>query len=401
MTLKEWFDADRFMPHGHCFQWDPAILWSSVTADVLIALAYTAIPFTLVFQIMRKRKDLPFNWMFVCFGLFIVACGMTHVMDVITIWRPHYGISAMVKVLTALASVPTAIILFKIAPKIVRFPSFSQLMDEQALRMRAESESQAKDRLLASISHELRTPLTPVVMTTEILRRDETLPEPVKRALDVIAHNVQLESKLVDDLLDFARVSTGKLSVELAECDVHEVLERAVRVCFGPNITDGQKVVTKLNAPRHKILGDATRLQQVFWNLLQNANKFSSPGNSITISSRTENERLCVDITDVGCGIEPSMLERIFEPFTGDDHTAAGKGGRQGLGLGLSIARHIVLAHGGTLVAASDGANRGATFTVSLPTHDAITHHSLALDQRIKIEAQLSPANRQIQTSSS
>ena len=101
------FDVDRFMPHGHCYQWDPGILWTSVISDSLIAAAYVAIPFTLVFQIMRK--DLPFNWMFVCFGMFIVACGFTHIMEIITVWRPHYPAMAIVKAITAAASVPTAI----------------------------------------------------------------------------------------------------------------------------------------------------------------------------------------------------------------------------------------------------------------------------------------------------
>ena len=90
------FDVERFMPHGHCFQWDPGILWSSVTSDALIAAAYMVIPFTLVFRIMRKR-DLPFNWMFFCFGVFIVACGTTHIVDIIVVWIPFYGLAAVIK----------------------------------------------------------------------------------------------------------------------------------------------------------------------------------------------------------------------------------------------------------------------------------------------------------------
>src|SRR5438477_9526579 len=129
-TLMDLFDAERFMPHGHCYSWNPDILWTSVISDTLIAAAYTAIPFTLVFQIMRRRNDLPFNWMFACFGLFIVACGGTHVMEIITVWKPLYPLSCVVKAITAAASVPTAIILFRIAPKIVKLPTLQHLLDE-------------------------------------------------------------------------------------------------------------------------------------------------------------------------------------------------------------------------------------------------------------------------------
>src|SRR5689334_4507479 len=160
--MNDLFDIDRFMPHGHCYQWDPGILWTSVISDALIFAAYVSIPFTLVFQIMRKRKDLPFNRMFVCFGVFIVACGLTHLMEIITVWKPYYPISALIKAVTAAASVPTAIILFRIAPKIVRLPTVGQVVREHTLRIKAEAANEAKDRFIAVLSHELRTPLMPV-----------------------------------------------------------------------------------------------------------------------------------------------------------------------------------------------------------------------------------------------
>lgn len=247
---------------------------------------------------------------------------------------------------------------------------------EEALREALK----AKDRFLASISHELRTPLTPVLIMTEMLQQNKTLPQPVKSALEVIARNVRLEAKLVNDLLDISRAISGKLHVELTECDLHEIVERAMRVCFGPSNAKQLSVVTKLNAPRRKFRGDATRLQQVFWNLMQNALKFTPSGGSVTISSRNENGRVCVDISDTGRGIEPAMLERIFEPFTEENSASNGNGSREGLGLGLSIARSIVAAHGGTLVATSDGADRGATFTVSIPILPGVTDLPLLQD---------------------
>ena len=260
----------------------------------------------------------------------------------------------------------------------------------------------AKDRFLANISHELRTPLTPVLMMTDILQRNKTLPQSVKSALDVIGRNVELEAKLVEDLLDVSRANTGKLRVELSRCDIHQIVENALRVCLGSSNAKQLNVVTKFNAARHEISGDATRLQQVFWNLIQNAVKFSSPGGLITISSRDENGRVCVDVSDNGCGIEPTKLEQIFQPFTQEDGAIGDKGGQRGLGLGLSIARHIVVAHGGTLVAASDGVNRGATFTVSLPTSREMTDMPPPLlDEQSAKKAQALLTTAQIQPSSS
>src|SRR5436190_23348759 len=115
------FGQNGFMPHGHCYLWDPGLMWLHLISDFLIAAAYFIIPFTLV-NFVRKRRDLPFNWMFVCFGIFIIACGMTHVMEIITLWKPYYWVSGIVKAITALASVPTAILLIRLIPQVVNIP---------------------------------------------------------------------------------------------------------------------------------------------------------------------------------------------------------------------------------------------------------------------------------------
>ena len=115
------FGQNGFMPHGHCYLWDPGLMRLHLISDFLIAAAYFIIPFTLV-NFVRKRRDLPFNWMFVCFGIFIIACGMTHVMEIITLWKPYYWISGIVKAITALASVPTAILLIRFIPQVINIP---------------------------------------------------------------------------------------------------------------------------------------------------------------------------------------------------------------------------------------------------------------------------------------
>src|SRR5437763_9059538 len=119
--LKALFSSDGFMPHGHCYLWRPGVLWLHIVSDSLIALAYFSIPFTLVYFV-RKRKDLKFQWMFVCFAVFIVACGATHLMEMVVIWQPIYWVSGSVKAVTAMASVPTAVLLVRLVPQALRLP---------------------------------------------------------------------------------------------------------------------------------------------------------------------------------------------------------------------------------------------------------------------------------------
>src|SRR4051812_47326224 len=120
--LAPLFSSDEFMPHGHCYLWQPGIVWLHVVSDALIALAYTTIPFTLLYFV-RRRRDLPFTWIFLCFGLFIVACGATHYLEIVTLWKPWYWLSGIVKAITALASLPTAVLLVRLIPRALALPS--------------------------------------------------------------------------------------------------------------------------------------------------------------------------------------------------------------------------------------------------------------------------------------
>jgi hypothetical protein len=135
--FKHLFSSSGFMPHGYCYMWRPGLVWLHVVSDVLIALAYFSIPFTIVYFI-RKRRDVPFNWMFVCFGLFIFACGATHAMEVWTLWHANYWLSGSIKALTALASVPTAVLLVQLVPQTLALPSPEALRLEIAERTRAQ-----------------------------------------------------------------------------------------------------------------------------------------------------------------------------------------------------------------------------------------------------------------------
>jgi PAS domain S-box-containing protein len=236
---------------------------------------------------------------------------------------------------------------------------------ETALK-NAQAAARAKDQFLAAVSHELRTPLTPVLMNVSMLREEETVPPPVQDSLEVIERNIRIEAQMVNDLLDFSRIVNDKLELNTERCDLHEIIQRAADVCMSAGNPKALNILMQLDASHHHLNADVLRLQQVFWNLIQNAIKFTPPGGRITLSSRNEGEKVCITVADTGRGIDEPLLEKIFEPFEQGAHR--GKESLHGLGLGLAIARRIVTAHGGTITASSEGIDRGATFTIVLQT---------------------------------
>jgi len=247
-----------------------------------------------------------------------------------------------------------------------------QKQDEEELE-RAHHEalaaSRAKDDFLAALSHELRTPLNPVLLLASEAAQDTSLPEPLRDKFDIITKNVSLESRLIDDLLDLTRITRGKLTLKLVNVDVHAVLEDALTV-VRPDI-EQKKIALDLDLAGSQpvICGDGVRLQQVFWNVLKNAVKFTPEAGRITVTTRLEaDRRLAIEIQDSGIGMTAAEVNRIFEPFSQGDHV--GKGGSHrfgGLGLGLAISRRLIELHSGNIVASSEGRDRGATFRIELP----------------------------------
>jgi PAS domain S-box-containing protein len=229
----------------------------------------------------------------------------------------------------------------------------------------AEAVNQAKDHFLAMLSHELRTPLTPVLMTVQSMQREGNIPPQWRDDLELIRRNVELEARLIDDLLDLTRISKGKLQLELQLMDGHEIIRDAIQMCLAEAQEKQLWVQQELRAAVRHVRADATRLQQVFWNLIKNAVKFTPPGGTIRVLTRNDDSgRFVVDVSDTGMGIEQEQLEHIFDAFEQGGQTITRQFG--GLGLGLAISKAIIDMHGGTLTVASDGRNRGATFTVAL-----------------------------------
>lgn len=225
----------------------------------------------------------------------------------------------------------------------------------------AEAASRAKDQFLAALSHELRTPLTPVLAFSSVLEMNVALPDEIRRQIEIVRRNAELEARLIDDLLDLTRISSGKLKIEPEPLELAEALEHVVEICREEASAKG--LVLERDGARDEtvVLADPARLRQILWNLLKNAIKFTPSGGRILMRTLAPApERIVVEVSDTGAGIEPAEIERIFQPFEQVGKRAGG------LGLGLAISRGLVEAHGGTLTATSDGPGRGATFRVEL-----------------------------------
>jgi PAS domain S-box-containing protein len=230
----------------------------------------------------------------------------------------------------------------------------------------AEAANCAKDQFLAVLSHELRTPLTPVLTTVQVLEEEPGLPEDLRVWIEIIRSNVELEARLIDDLLDLTRITQGKLQLNVNTVDVHNVLGSVLDICRPDIQNKNIEVVVELEATQCSVRGDSARLQQVFWNLLKNAVKFTPSGGTITLRTLNEtNGMLRVDVHDTGIGIEPEVLPKIFDAFEQGDRNITRLFG--GLGLGLAISKTLIDTHGGAIEASSGGKGHGATFSVELP----------------------------------
>ena len=234
----------------------------------------------------------------------------------------------------------------------------------QEAREAAEAANHAKDRFLAMLSHELRTPLTPVLNTVQALEDGDDLPGDLRAAIEMIRRNVELEARLIDDLLDLTRISKGKVQLRLETVDAHALIGTALDICGDDIRAKHLTVTTELRAAEHHLRADAARLHQVFWNLLKNAVKFTPAGGSITVrSGNPVPGRVRFEVADTGMGIAPENLPKVFEAFEQGSRAALG-----GLGLGLAITKAVVDLHGGTITADSAGPGQGAAFVTELAT---------------------------------
>jgi PAS domain S-box-containing protein len=236
---------------------------------------------------------------------------------------------------------------------------------ERAARSRAEVLNRAKDEFLATVSHELRTPLTAILGWARLLRTSTLDAPTTTRALETIERNAKLQAQLIDDLLDISRVVTGKVHLDVRPVDLVSVAQ-AVLEAFSP-AADAKRIRMQatLDPGAGSVLGDAARLQQVVWNLVSNAIKFTPEGGAMEVVLASDPDRVTLQVRDTGIGISPDFLPHVFDRFSQEEGGTTRR--RGGLGLGLSIVRHLVELHGGTVRAESPGEGQGATVTVVLP----------------------------------
>lgn len=246
----------------------------------------------------------------------------------------------------------------------------------EQLKVAAESATRAKDEFLKSLSHELRTPLNPAMLLATALSLDPGLAPAVRKDVESIVSGIAMQMVLVDDLLDLTRITGGKLRVDFSSVDAHEALNQAVDQLKRDVEGNRIQVEFDLAATRRHVRADPLRLQQVLWNILKNAVKFSPPGAEVQLRTmdsgyqRDQQNFLAMEISDSGVGIGPEMLDRVFEPFVQESHEGSNRFG--GLGLGLAITRRLVELQDGRVSAKSDGRGKGSTFRIELPLAEPV-----------------------------
>jgi signal transduction histidine kinase len=369
--------SPEFMPHGFCYLWDHNLIWLHLISDAVIALAYFSIPLTLVYFV-RKRVGLPFHWMFLMFGLFIVACGSTHVMEVWNLWHADYWLAGIIKTITAVASIVTAILLFQLVPKALALPSPEALQEanqnlidrtDELERRRSElarsnAELVAANKELEafsySVSHDLRAPLRSIDGFSLALLEDyeEKLDEEGKDNLHRVRAATQRMGALIDDLLNLSRVSRAEMKLQKVDLSA---LGRSIEAELEESEPGrGIEFHIQEGLQAH---ADSHLMQIVLENLLGNAWKFTSKRESARIDfGQTQNNGGGVYfVRDDGAGFDSAKAARLFGAF----QRFHDRNDFPGTGVGLATVQRIIQRHGGRIWAES-AVGKGATFYFTL-----------------------------------
>jgi signal transduction histidine kinase len=397
-----------FLPHGYCFLWNKPLLWTHVTADVLIGVAYLTISASLAWLLYRARDEIPFGRIVVMFGLFIISCGLTHFLEVVTFWHPIYPTLGAVKVVTAAASVSTAAMMPILAPRIrhtvraarhgrerelaaARAEARSAALEEANAALahmnatltaardaadaaRAEAEqartsaveaNRIKAEFLAHMSHELRTPLNAIAGHVQLVELGVHGPVTAdqRAALARVQGAQQHLLGLINDVLNFARLDAGRVTYERVPIPLAPLVEDVVQLLAPVAAAKRHALAIAPPEPALAALADPEKVRQIVINLLGNAIKFTEPGGRITISAAVPEDtptRVAVAVRDTGIGIPADKLGTVFDPFVQIRPTSGGTG------LGLSISRELARSMGGDITVAST-LGVGSCFTLALP----------------------------------
>ena len=357
--------SEAFIPHGFCYSWNWKLLSLHVVSDGLIGLSYVVISAALTYLVMKARREIPFSAMFIAFGVFIVACGFTHFIEILTLWRPAYWFAGAVKAVTAIASVITAALMPKVVPVVIRTIREANASQEQRIRLAAAMEAnEAKSQFMATMSHELRTPLNAIVGYSDLLDAEVAGPINTEQRsyLGRLAMSARHLLDLITQVLEFERISTGVERPFMDMVNITAVLDETLalvapvaaqkRLALRAEVPDGLVFVT-----------DATKVRQIVLNLLSNAVKYTERG-EVLLKAQLVPSGLVIEVADTGIGIAPHDQARIFDPFWQADRSLTRKAG--GAGLGLAIADRFTRLIDGSLRVESDP-GVGTKFSLKLP----------------------------------
>ena len=401
-ALSRFFSHGDFMPHGMCYLWQPGVLWLNVVSDALITLAYFSIPFTLLYFV-RKRRDLQFNWMFVCFAIFIVACGATHLLEILVVWHPAYWLAGGVKALTAFASVPTAFLLVKLVPQALQLPSPRELelrvaertqqleaanrklqaayedLRQTQLSVLQQERLRALGQMASGVAHDINNALTPAALYLQsLLEREPGITPEGREYVEIIQRAVEDVSHTVGRMREFSRsrdmqfvptaIQLGRLIAQVVTLTrarwFNMPQERGVVI----------QVETSVPAELPSILGSDSEIRDALTNLVLNAADampdggtlalrayavFGEPQSPATQGGSELPTHVRVDVADTGVGMDAETRRNCLEPF----FTTKGE---RGTGLGLAMVYGTIQRHNGQIEIVSEP-QKGTTVSLIFP----------------------------------
>jgi len=381
--------GDDFLPHGQCLLWDAGLLRIYAVSDLLIALAYATISGFLVYLVYKTRSIIPFHWIFLSFGAFIFFCGVTHLMDVLTLWSPIYWTAGGAKVMTAFASITTALALPATVPKVLALiesarqseehkrhliKSNQELENEIAERRRIEDELQAalereqhlnefRRQFVIRMSHEFRTPLAVAQSSSDLLitYHDQMTEVQKGERLGKIQNEIDHMARLLDDILTVGRLDSGYFDFNTERVNLETFCRETVGEIQMKN-AETHRIEFDFKPPCGAALIDVRLMRQTLINLLENAVTYSPSESPIRVQLRCDREQATIQIEDQGIGVPPEDRDHIFDYF----YRGRNAEDISGTGLGLSIAKQAVELHGGTLILDAERA-QGSVFTLTLP----------------------------------